>query len=86
MGFALGWNYLMKYLIVTPNNINAAGKSVISYQPRLTGGCECLYLVRTKMRRTGIVINYWTERVPIGVWMIIFIFLSEQSLAILRFH
>ncbi|EEB97380.1 hypothetical protein MPER_03312 [Moniliophthora perniciosa FA553] len=31
MGFALGWNYLMKYLmstrqiIVTPNNINAAG-------------------------------------------------------------
>ncbi|KAL5635997.1 hypothetical protein ACGC1H_004716 [Rhizoctonia solani] len=25
LGFALGWNYLMKYLIVTPNNINAAG-------------------------------------------------------------
>ncbi|KAF9480121.1 dicarbixylic amino acid permease [Pholiota conissans] len=24
-GFALGWNYLMKYLIVTPNNVNAAG-------------------------------------------------------------
>ncbi|KAK7467124.1 amino acid transporter [Stygiomarasmius scandens] len=24
LGFALGWNYLMKYLIVTPNNINAA--------------------------------------------------------------
>ncbi|KAG8818232.1 hypothetical protein FRC19_010788 [Serendipita sp. 401] len=23
-GFALGWNYLMKYLIVTPNNLNAA--------------------------------------------------------------
>lgn len=36
MGFALGWNYLMKYLIVTPNNINAAGKAVIFYQPRLT--------------------------------------------------
>ncbi|EEB96515.1 hypothetical protein MPER_04339 [Moniliophthora perniciosa FA553] len=30
MGFALGWNYLMKYLIVTPNNINAAGV-VIQY-------------------------------------------------------
>ncbi|KAJ7109326.1 dicarbixylic amino acid permease [Mycena epipterygia] len=29
-GFALGWNYLLKYLIVTPNNINAAGV-VITY-------------------------------------------------------
>ena len=28
MGFALGWNYLMKYLIVTPNNVNAAGKTI----------------------------------------------------------
>ncbi|TFK76493.1 dicarbixylic amino acid permease [Pluteus cervinus] len=25
LGFALGWNYLLKYLIVTPNNVNAAG-------------------------------------------------------------
>jgi len=25
LGFALGYNYLLKYLIVTPNNINAAG-------------------------------------------------------------
>ncbi|KAF7304841.1 AA-permease domain-containing protein [Mycena kentingensis (nom. inval.)] len=25
LGFALGWNYLFKYLIVTPNNLNAAG-------------------------------------------------------------
>nr|GAT58728.1 predicted protein [Mycena chlorophos] len=25
LGFGLGWNYLLKYLIVTPNNINAAG-------------------------------------------------------------
>ncbi|KAJ7905440.1 dicarbixylic amino acid permease [Mycena olivaceomarginata] len=25
LGFGLGWNYLFKYLIVTPNNINAAG-------------------------------------------------------------
>ncbi|ESK96929.1 dicarboxylic amino acid permease [Moniliophthora roreri MCA 2997] len=33
MGFALGWNYLMKYLIVTPNNINAAGV-VIQYWTR----------------------------------------------------
>lgn len=32
-GFALGWNYLMKYLIVTPNNINAAGV-VIQYWTR----------------------------------------------------
>ncbi|KAJ7063255.1 dicarbixylic amino acid permease [Mycena amicta] len=30
LGFALGWNYLLKYLIVTPNNINAAGV-VVSY-------------------------------------------------------
>ena len=29
-GFALGWNYAFKYLIVTPNNINAAGV-VIQY-------------------------------------------------------
>lgn len=57
-GFALGWNYLMKfvlplfgtdqnsnkrprYLIVTPNNINAA----------------------------GVVIQYWTQKVHIAVWM-----------------
>ncbi|THU78638.1 dicarboxylic amino acid permease [Dendrothele bispora CBS 962.96] len=33
MGFALGWNYLMKYLIVTPNNVNAAGV-VIQYWNR----------------------------------------------------
>jgi len=32
-GFALGWNYLVKYLIVTPNNINAAG-AVIQYWTR----------------------------------------------------
>jgi len=25
LGFALGWNYLLKYWIVTPNNLNAAG-------------------------------------------------------------
>ncbi|KAF7338336.1 AA-permease domain-containing protein [Mycena venus] len=30
LGFALGWNYLLKYLIVTPNNINAAGV-VVTY-------------------------------------------------------
>lgn len=29
-GFALGFNYLFKYLITTPNNINAAGV-VIQY-------------------------------------------------------
>ncbi|KAG5646639.1 hypothetical protein DXG03_002629 [Asterophora parasitica] len=33
LGFALGWNYLMKYLIVTPNNINAAG-IVVQYWTR----------------------------------------------------
>ncbi|KAK7693614.1 hypothetical protein QCA50_003183 [Cerrena zonata] len=44
-GFALGWNYLLKYLIVTPNNINAA----------------------------GVVIQYWTQKVHIAVWMVIFI-------------
>jgi amino acid transporter len=59
LGFALGWNYLMKYiagcnsahtldvdfpiryLIVTPNNINAA----------------------------GIVIQYWNQSINIAVWM-----------------
>ncbi|THH12746.1 hypothetical protein EW146_g7405 [Bondarzewia mesenterica] len=45
MGFALGWNYLLKYLIVTPNNINAAGA----------------------------VIQYWTTKVHIAIWMVIFI-------------
>ncbi|KAI0064602.1 hypothetical protein BV25DRAFT_1823006 [Artomyces pyxidatus] len=44
-GFGLGWNYLLKYLIVTPNNINAAGA----------------------------VIQYWTTKVDIAVWMVIFI-------------
>ncbi|KAK7054938.1 amino acid transporter [Paramarasmius palmivorus] len=39
MGFALGWNYLMKYLI------NAA----------------------------GVVVQYWTQKVHIAVWMVIFI-------------
>ncbi|KAF9264725.1 dicarbixylic amino acid permease [Marasmius fiardii PR-910] len=42
MGFALGWNYLMKYLIVTPNNINAA----------------------------GVVVQYWTQKVHIAIWMV----------------
>ncbi|KAI0664911.1 dicarbixylic amino acid permease [Cubamyces menziesii] len=40
-GFALGWNYVLKYLIVTPNNVNAA----------------------------GVVIQYWTQKVHIAVWM-----------------
>ncbi|TFY83895.1 hypothetical protein EWM64_g116 [Hericium alpestre] len=44
-GFAVGYNYLFKYLIVTPNNINAAGA----------------------------VVQYWTQKVHIAVWMIIFI-------------
>ncbi|KAI0807126.1 dicarbixylic amino acid permease [Fomes fomentarius] len=44
-GFALGWNYVFKYLIVTPNNINAA----------------------------GVVIQYWTQKVHIAIWMVIFI-------------
>ena len=30
VGFALGYNYLMKYLIATPNNVNAAG-AVLQY-------------------------------------------------------
>ncbi|KDR81565.1 hypothetical protein GALMADRAFT_239589 [Galerina marginata CBS 339.88] len=33
LGFALGYNYLLKYLIVTPNNINAAGV-VVQYWTR----------------------------------------------------
>ncbi|KAG8899377.1 hypothetical protein FRB99_006759 [Tulasnella sp. 403] len=33
LGFALGWNYLFKYLIVTPNNLSAAGV-VIRYWDR----------------------------------------------------
>ncbi|KAI0316684.1 dicarbixylic amino acid permease [Amylostereum chailletii] len=41
-GFALGWNYLMKYLVVTPNNLNAAGA----------------------------VIQYWTTKINIAVWMV----------------
>ncbi|KAG5353955.1 hypothetical protein C0989_011443 [Termitomyces sp. Mn162] len=42
LGFALGWNYLIKYLIVTPNNINAA----------------------------GVVVQYWTQKVHIAIWMV----------------
>ncbi|KAH9854124.1 dicarbixylic amino acid permease [Lenzites betulinus] len=44
-GFALGWNYVLKYLIVTPNNINAA----------------------------GVVIQYWTQKVHISIWMVFLI-------------
>ncbi|KII88578.1 hypothetical protein PLICRDRAFT_41765 [Plicaturopsis crispa FD-325 SS-3] len=29
LGFALGYNYLLKYLIVTPNNVNAAGVVIV---------------------------------------------------------
>ncbi|KAG6854320.1 hypothetical protein C0991_008215 [Blastosporella zonata] len=47
LGFALGWNYLIKYLIVTPNNINAA----------------------------GVVVQYWTQKVHIAVWMASVIFI-----------
>ncbi|KAG6820604.1 hypothetical protein H0H93_014520 [Arthromyces matolae] len=45
LGFAVGWNYLIKYFIVTPNNINAA----------------------------GVVVQYWTQKVHIAIWMVIFI-------------
>ncbi|GAA6037372.1 hypothetical protein JCM8097_008535 [Rhodosporidiobolus ruineniae] len=45
LGFALGVNYLMKYLVVTPNNIVAA----------------------------SIVVSYWTDAVPTGAWIAIFI-------------
>ncbi|GAA5878950.1 hypothetical protein JCM8547_003256 [Rhodosporidiobolus lusitaniae] len=45
LGFALGWIYLAKYLIVTPNNIVAA----------------------------AIVISYWTDKVPAGAWIAIFL-------------
>ncbi|VDC06581.1 unnamed protein product [Peniophora sp. CBMAI 1063] len=57
-GFALGWNYLLKYLIVTPNNINAAGA----------------------------VIQYWTKKVHIAVFMVIFIaFIFGVNLMGVRF-
>ncbi|KAM0790147.1 hypothetical protein ACM66B_005468 [Microbotryomycetes sp. NB124-2] len=45
MGFATGVNYLLKYLVVTPNNIVA----------------------------TAIVVQYWTDIVPVGAWIAIFI-------------
>ncbi|GAA5940465.1 uncharacterized protein JCM15063_002335 [Sporobolomyces koalae] len=47
MGFALGWNYLLKYLVVTPNNITAG----------------------------AIVVQYWTDAVPVGAWITIYIVL-----------
>ncbi|KAK4045964.1 amino acid transporter [Microbotryomycetes sp. JL201] len=45
MGFATGLNYLMKYLIVTPNNIVSG----------------------------AIVVQYWTDVVPVGAWIAIYI-------------
>ncbi|GAA5913819.1 uncharacterized protein JCM6883_004006 [Sporobolomyces salmoneus] len=45
MGFALGWNYLLKYLVVTPNNITAG----------------------------AIVVQYWTDKVPVAAWITIYI-------------
>ncbi|BGP18227.1 amino acid transporter [Rhodosporidiobolus nylandii] len=47
MGFALGWNYLMKYLVVTPNNIVAC----------------------------TLVLSFWTNAVPVGAWIAIFLVL-----------
>ncbi|GAA6061863.1 hypothetical protein JCM10212_001296 [Sporobolomyces blumeae] len=48
MGFALGWNYLMKYLVVTPNNVTAGASTVV---------------------------QYWTDAVPVGAWITIYIVL-----------
>ncbi|GAA5950994.1 hypothetical protein JCM21900_004122 [Sporobolomyces salmonicolor] len=45
MGFALGWNYWLKYMVVTPNNITAS----------------------------AIVITYWTDAVPTGAWITIYL-------------
>ncbi|KAF8522315.1 putative DIP5-glutamate and aspartate permease [Hysterangium stoloniferum] len=46
LGFALGWNYLLKYWIVTPNNLNAAGL-VIRYwtQDVNTGVWMAIFIV-----------------------------------------
>ncbi|KAG9318440.1 dicarbixylic amino acid permease [Chiua virens] len=44
-GFAVGWNYLMKYLIAPASNINAA----------------C------------IVMQYWTQSVPLEVWTVLLV-------------
>ncbi|VDC06533.1 unnamed protein product [Peniophora sp. CBMAI 1063] len=58
-GFALGWNYLIKYLVTTPSTINAAGA----------------------------VIQYWTRKVHIAVFMVIFIvFIFGVNLMGVRFY
>ncbi|KAF9053622.1 dicarbixylic amino acid permease [Hymenopellis radicata] len=44
MGFALGYNYLLKYLIVTPNNINAAGVVVQYWTGRSISQFGCIFI------------------------------------------
>jgi amino acid permease len=39
IGFALGWNYLFKYLIVTPNNIVAGVVAIQCVPPPARRGC-----------------------------------------------
>ncbi|KAK4046398.1 amino acid transporter [Microbotryomycetes sp. JL221] len=51
MGFATGVNYLLKYLVVTPNNVVAG----------------------------AIVVQYWTDVVPVGVWIAIYIVLIVMT-------
>lgn len=56
MGFALGWNYLFKYLIVTPNNITA-GVLIVQYWTDAVpvGVRTSSLLIRTSLTRgTGL--------------------------------
>ncbi|SDA01462.1 BZ3500_MvSof-1268-A1-R1_Chr10-1g02690 [Microbotryum saponariae] len=70
MGFATGWNYLFKYLVVTPNNITV--RFVVSlksvHQRPAADRSEEL----SHTQAASIVIQYWTRAVPVGAWITIF--------------
>lgn len=59
-GFALGWNYLLKYVLQHPREI--AITDCLDYHR---------YLITTpnNINAAGVVIQYWNRSVNIAVWM-----------------
>ncbi|EGO18624.1 hypothetical protein SERLADRAFT_358847 [Serpula lacrymans var. lacrymans S7.9] len=69
LGFALGWNYLFKYLIVMPNNINAAGVVVEYWTSSVPteawmGKCKVLLVNLLGVRVFG-ELEFWFSTVKV---------------------
>lgn len=57
-GFALGWNYLCKYVVSSP-----------ALQGTSLTWCRYLIVTPNNINAAGVVIQYWNRSVPISVWM-----------------